>query len=155
MRRFFYSSAAICLLVAAHSAGETDTVTILHTNDINDHLRSGYDGVGGMAYVSGYVKELRAARPDVLLFDGGDAMEKGDLAAFVSESRITYEAMARVGYDACAVGNHDMAYGLDALTPWWDAESGVGLLCLNWLDDTGQRRFPKAETGTDPFKEVR
>jgi len=51
--------------------GATDTVLILHTNDFHDHIRPGYDRVGGMAYVAGYIGAARRGRDDVLVLDAG------------------------------------------------------------------------------------
>ena len=119
----------------------TDTLLILHTNDLHDHIRSGYDGVGGMAYVSGYIRSVKASRPDTLLLDGGDVMEKGDMAAFRTKSAIMYEAMGRIGYDAGAIGNHDIAYGLEHLAACEALAPDFVLLCLNILGDDGQPLF--------------
>ena len=40
---------ALGVSIVAGAAADTDSVIILHTNDLHDHLRPGYDGVGGMA----------------------------------------------------------------------------------------------------------
>ena len=106
---------AVLALLALAGAGsgfpEERTLVLLHTNDLHDHLRADYDGSGGLAYVSGYIRSVKASRPDVLTLDAGDLMEKGDLVGFRTRSSITCEAMGRVGYDAFSPGNHDTAYG--------------------------------------------
>lgn len=86
---------------------KSSRLVILHTNDIHDHVRAGDEGIGGLPYVSGYVQQVRAAEPAVLLVDAGDVTEKGDLVAFKTHGVMTFEAMSRVGYDAVTIGNHD------------------------------------------------
>ena len=125
----------------AGAAAELRTLLILHTNDLHDHLRPGYDGLGGMPYVAGYVRQVRAERNDVLLLDAGDVMEKGDMVAFLTQSRLMYEAMSRIGYDATTVGNHDLAYGVDHLRKCAALAADMALLCLNYLRPDGTRHF--------------
>lgn len=133
----------LCLLLAAGVVrAETDTIVLLHTNDMHDHLRADPTGIGGMAYLASYIRAAKAARPDVLVLDAGDVMEKGDLFAFLAKSAPMYEAMERIGFDAGAPGNHDDAYGaahlsaLDAATPHFD------VLCINWFHPDGTLIFP-------------
>ncbi len=133
---------ALLLSLSCIAAAETDTVLILNTNDMHDHIRPGYDGIGGVAYISAYVQGIRAERPDTLLLDGGDVMEKGDLLAFRTKSGVMYEAMGRIGYDAAAVGNHDLAYGIPHLKACEEAAQGLSILCLNMRDEDGATYFP-------------
>lgn len=125
----------------AGMAAELRTLLILHTNDLHDHLRPDYDDVGGLPYVAGYVRQVRAERGDVLLLDAGDVMEKGDLAPFKTQSRLMYEAMGRIGYDATTVGNHDTAYGVDHLRECAALAGDMALLCLNLFQADGTRHF--------------
>jgi hypothetical protein len=129
-----------CLLLFLAAAADTGTVLILHTNDIHDHLRADYDGSGGLPYVAGYVRSVRAERDDVILLDAGDLMEKGDMLAHVTGGRATFEAMQRVGYDAVVPGNHDVR-DLDALRRL-AKESGLPLVCANLLGRDGAPMFP-------------
>jgi len=131
----------------------TDTVLILHTNDLHDHIRSNYDGIGGLPYVSGYIKSVRAERPDTLVLDGGDVMEKGDMLPFLTKSTAMYEAIAQIGYDAGAVGNHDSTYGIDHLHACEKLAGGMKLLCLNMLGSDKEPCFtPSALFDVDGVK---
>jgi 2',3'-cyclic-nucleotide 2'-phosphodiesterase (5'-nucleotidase family) len=123
------------------AAREGGRLLVLHTNDLHDHVRAGAAGIGGMPYVSGYVRSVRAQREDVLVLDAGDAAEKGDLVAFLTGSEITFEAMARVGYDAIAIGNHEHNFGLDQVRRF-DVLSGERMLALNLVGADGQPLFP-------------
>lgn len=111
-------------------------LTLLHTNDIHDHVRPGDRGVGGLPYVSGYVNQMREGQRPVLLIDAGDGAEKGDMVAFMSNSEITFQAMGRMAYDAIAVGNHEHNFGL-AQVKRFNRLSGERMLALNLLDADG------------------
>lgn len=129
------------LALAPLVAGRTDTVVILHTNDIHAHLRADYDGVGGLSFVSGYIASQRSERTDILVLDAGDVAEKGDLVAFATDCEIVYEAMGQIGFDAGAPGNHDYDFGLDQLNRFAELAAPMQMLCVNLMDDEGERKF--------------
>jgi 2',3'-cyclic-nucleotide 2'-phosphodiesterase (5'-nucleotidase family) len=132
-----WSALGLCLILAATPlAAATARFLILHTNDLHDHLRPGYTGVGGLPYVAGYIKQVRQDRDDVIVLDAGDVTEKGDMVAFATHGEITFEVLKRIGYDGVAIGNHDHNAGMEALRRFEDV-LGQGLLCLNLIDDSG------------------
>lgn len=138
------------------------SLLILHTNDIHDHLRADYDGVGGLPFVSGFVRQVKSQRDDVIVLDAGDGAEKGELVArrirgmtsssleripkesdLVTpgiDSDITFEAMGRVGYDAWTPGNHDYDFGIDALYRFAEL-AGMDIVCINLLKEDGTPEF--------------
>ncbi len=120
------------------------TLLVLYTNDIHDYVKPGANNSGGLPYIAAYVDAMRAQRGDVLLLDGGDVMEKGDMIAFKTQSRVTYEAMRHMGYAAGAVGNHDLAHGVVHLREC-AALADLPLLCLNYFDDDGALAFPPSK----------
>ena len=126
---------AICisLTLAWWAHGETDRVLILHTNDIHGHFHAGADQAGGFSYLSGYVKAVRAERPDALLLDAGDVCNKGDMLGGRTKGFALYDAMKCVGYDAGAPGNHDLSFGPAHLNACQE-RGGFPILCAN-LDD--------------------
>ena len=129
---------ACAFSVQAYAADRLDTRTlvILYTNDIHDHVLPGPGGVGGLAWIGGYVEQLRRFRDDVVLLDAGDAAEKGDLVAFLSKSELTFELMGLMDYDAIAIGNHEHNLGLNQLRRF-DALTGFRLLSLNLIANDG------------------
>jgi len=132
---------AFCALVLAASAGaDSGRLLLLHTNDLHDHLRPGYIGIGGLPYVSGFVRSVRAQRDDVLLVDAGDLLEKGDLLAYRTLGSATFEAMGRIGYDAITIGNHDLDFGVEHLR-YLEGKLGQPLLLLNLVDRYGEPMF--------------
>lgn len=131
----------LCLFAASAAIAATAQVLILHTNDLHDHLGSGYDGNGGLAYVAGYIESVRAERSDLLVLDAGDVTEKGDLVAFRTHGLLTYEAMRQIRYDAVTIGNHDNDAGVEWLHEYEKA-LGQEFICLNRVNPDGSPAFP-------------
>lgn len=124
----------ILLSLCAH--GATDTVLLLHTNDLHDHLHPGLDGRGGLAYVVGYVRGVRAERSDVILVDAGDIVNKGDMLPSITKGEAICSAMKRARYDVIAPGNHCFRYGLNQLSRNASL-TGAELLCANGVMHDG------------------
>ncbi len=133
-----------CLCLCPGIWADTGKVLILYTSDMHDYIKPGPENLGGLPYVAGHVASVRNTRDDILLFDGGDVMEKGDMVAFKTQSRIMYEAMSKIGYDASAVGNHDLTYGLDHLREC-SKLANMTHLCLNYYDKNGAPYFPASK----------
>ena len=120
---------------------DTRSLLVLHTNDIHDHVRADYDGVGGLPFISGFVRSVREKRDDILMMDAGDVAEKGDLVARRTDSDLTFRAMERVGYDVWAPGNHDHDFGIDALYRFTELAK-MDIVCINLLKEDGSTEFP-------------
>jgi 2',3'-cyclic-nucleotide 2'-phosphodiesterase/3'-nucleotidase len=99
-----------------------DRFQILHTNDIHGHLDSatvatggrGFEQ-GGLAMVGGMIAAQRARAPErTIVLDAGDAWV-GTLIAGIDQGRSVIRAMSLAGYDAMAVGNHDLDWGQDVI----------------------------------------
>jgi len=129
------------VVLALVASGAEHRIVILHTNDLHDHVRAGDNRRGGLPFVAGYVRQVRAAEPAVLLVDAGDVIEKGDLVAFRSGGVMTYEAMGRIGYDGVAVGNHDFDDQPLERIRRFEAALGQELLCLNIVRTDGRPIF--------------
>ncbi len=135
-------SLGVGLTLCLFASALTDTILILHTNDIHDHIRTSLDGSCGLPLVAGYLKEARASRPDTLLLDAGDITEKGDMVAFKTRGAMLFEAMNRIGYDAAAPGNHDVKPGLDRLAECAGLAPDIQFLCANLDAPGGGALFP-------------
>jgi 2',3'-cyclic-nucleotide 2'-phosphodiesterase (5'-nucleotidase family) len=133
---------ALFATLAAILVARADTahLLILHTNDLHDHVRPGYNGHGGLPYIAGYIESVRATRKDVLLLDAGDVTEKGDMVAAKSGETLMWEMMRRIGYDAVTPGNHDEDAGRDGLRRY-EKILGQPLLNLNLLRADGTPDF--------------
>jgi 2',3'-cyclic-nucleotide 2'-phosphodiesterase (5'-nucleotidase family) len=108
----------VLMFAAGAVVAATQSLTILHDNDIHGHLRSfcyvevakGPDehcDVGGAARRATLVKKLRAAaKAPTLLVDSGDTTTRGPLATEY-EGVDEIAAMNAIGYDLAAVGNNE------------------------------------------------
>jgi 2',3'-cyclic-nucleotide 2'-phosphodiesterase (5'-nucleotidase family) len=103
------------------------TFTILFTNDTHGQLEPTEDGWGGVARRATVLQAVRqeVGASKVVLVDAGDLFTGGPLSGLTrgEADAAAYQAM---GYDAIAIGNHDLDYGADRLrelrlkykTPW-------------------------------------
>lgn len=109
---------AVAFAGAVPADAATQSLTILHDNDIHGHLRSfcyvevakGPDEhceIGGAARRATLVKRLRAeAKAPVLLVDSGDTSTRGPLLTQY-EGQDEIAAMNAIGYELAAVGNNE------------------------------------------------
>ena len=96
-------------------AGET--VVILHTNDIHGRIeeskdRNGKTSVIGMAKLATVIEETRAANPNTLVLDAGDAFQ-GMPISNNSKGVDMAMMMNELNFDAMAVGNHEFDFSFD------------------------------------------
>lgn len=95
-------------------------LVILHTNDMHSHIDPfppndpKYPGLGGMSKRAALVKQLRAENDYVLLLDAGDVFQGTPYFNFFG-GELEFKLMSEMGYDACAIGNHDFDNGIDGL----------------------------------------
>ena len=91
-----------------------------------------------MARRAAKIKELRGGDPDLLLLSAGDfSAERGILEMY--RARFLAGTMIDLGYDAIAVGERDLNFGLRTLKA--DAKRGLPLICANLFEGAG-RVFP-------------
>ena len=97
------------------------TLTILHVTDFHGALLSedkdfsSGKPVGGAAVVAAYVDaERRKAQGPVLVLGGGDMMQ-GSAISNLSMGAAVIDFMNEVGFDACAIGNHEFDWGVGVL----------------------------------------
>ena len=80
------------------------------------------EGTGLLSAVS-TITTLRAAAQNSILFDNGDLLQGNALADLVAREVLrdrvlrspVHQVLTAIGYDAVALGNHDLNYGLDYL----------------------------------------
>ena len=93
-------------------------LTILHTNDVHSRLEpfpmdgSRNQGLGGVAARAALINTIRAEQEQVLLLDAGDIFQ-GTPFFNLYKGEPEIKAMAAMGYDAAAMGNHDFDAGLE------------------------------------------
>lgn len=137
-RRDFLAGSAMgvaSLTFSRQSAAAADgrrTFTILHTNDLHSNLigmspASDYSSStlnddktrGGFARLAALIttrKDDRKNQGPVLVLDGGDYSMGTAFGAAIRETGAELLLMARMGYDATTLGNHDFDLGPDGLS---------------------------------------
>src|SRR5687767_10145413 len=123
--------------------GAAVTLSIVGTNDLHGGVLPA-EGRGGLAWLGGYVNNLRAARARdggaVLLIDAGD-MWQGTLESNLDEGATVVAAYNALGYTAAAVGNHEFDFG----------PAGPAATPRNASDDPRGALKARATEATFPF----
>ncbi len=115
----------LVLVLAVFGAVWGERLTILYTNDLHTRL-------GRLLGLAAEIERIRAAAVGpVLLFDSGDTWQDYRVPIYaVWGADRTDEWMNEVGYDAMALGNHDLYYGADRLAAL-SREAKFPVLCAN------------------------
>lgn len=115
-------------------------IVILFTNDIHASIENGVTLTG----VAWYKQQVAARTPNVVLVDCGDAVS-GSFLGTVSKGDVVIDAMNAVGYDYCALGNHEFDFGLETLSAIIEKNNATYLGC----------NVSYSGTGADPFAAVK
>lgn len=102
--------------LAAQQFRELD---ILQTSDTHSRIEplssqaaDSHAGLGGAVRRVSFVKQFRAAHPDVLLFDCGD-ISQGTPYYNLFKGELEVKMMNLMHYDAMTIGNHEFDFGLE------------------------------------------
>jgi 5'-nucleotidase len=122
MKRVFRELAMIAMasLLSLTVSGQTKQLVVLHTNDthstiypLNPNLADTLKaGRGGFIRRITMLREERKKNPGLLLFDSGDFCQ-GSPYYTMYKGDVEVGLMNRMGYDAGAIGNHELDYGLE------------------------------------------
>ncbi len=98
------------------NAGRRKRLTILHSNDMHGDLVAearGAEGrlIGGLARISGYLKQVRQEERNVLYVIAGD-MVQGSMIDLEYKGISTIEVTNYLAPDVATIGNHEFEYGL-------------------------------------------
>lgn len=113
----------LMLWCACIAVAQEKTLFLVHTNDTHscvepispNHADSSLADKGGFVRRAALVSQLRRAHPeDMLLFDCGD-FSQGSLYYNIFRGEAEVKLMNLMGYDACAIGNHEFDCGLENL----------------------------------------
>jgi len=155
MKRSVYSCAVRILVFAVALpmavAGQTRTLTILHTNDMHAQFvpheaawvkDNPKPMVGGFVRLAELIDSIRALRPATLVLDAGDVMTGNpitDIQYDGAEGGALFQMMNLIGYDAWSPGNHDFDVSQDNLRALVRI-AGFPTLSANLVNDHGE--FP-------------
>ncbi|ERI90053.1 5'-nucleotidase protein [Clostridiales bacterium oral taxon 876 str. F0540] len=102
-----------------------ETISIVGTSDLHGAIypmdyNTGLAANVGLARISSYMNNLRAANPNTMLIDNGDTIQGTPLVYYYNMIDKTAEypmmkVMGAMHYDSWTLGNHEFNYGLDTL----------------------------------------
>ncbi|MFZ2960568.1 MAG: bifunctional UDP-sugar hydrolase/5'-nucleotidase [Candidatus Ozemobacteraceae bacterium] len=123
-------------------ASRASTLTILFTNDTHSHLLPGEvpdfgKDVGGIARRYAYITRVRAEKPAVLVFDGGDIFQGSPFYSFF-KGEVDLAAFSLCGYDATVLGNHDIDDGIENTLKQYE-KATFPLLCANVVRESDKK----------------
>lgn len=131
---------ALLLAFSCAALGEEarQPVVILYTNDVHCSIDENIGYAGVAAYASAYEK----LGYEVILADGGDAVQGGALGT-LSKGEYIIDIMNELGYDVAAIGNHEFDYGMDQFLAL-SQRANFPYVSVNLRDANG-------ETVVDPY----
>jgi 5'-nucleotidase len=115
MKRFIF---ALSLMAATTFAVGASDLVILHTNDTHSAIDPDDKGRGGIVRRKVLIDSVRAARPNVLLVDAGDAVQ-GTLYYTLFGGEVERRLMNELGYEIQILGNHEFDNGMEPLAEQW------------------------------------
>jgi len=93
---------------------QVEHFTLAHLNDLQARYSDRIGGRSRYGYIAGYLEALKESTPTLVL-DAGDDYEKGSLAELRSMGEATREMIQALPIDLRTIGNHDFAYGEEAV----------------------------------------
>ena len=99
----------------AQKAAGKARFTLAHFNDLQARYSERLEGKSRYAYLAGYLEKLQRDVPETIVLDAGDDYEKGSVAELRSGGETTRRMIQALPIDVRTLGNHDFAYGEDAV----------------------------------------
>ena len=129
------------LASAAIMPAAAEKLVMLHTNDTHSQIDPfDEDNLGGVLRRKVVIDSVRAAEPNVLLIDAGDAVQ-GSLFFTLFGGEVEERMLNALGYDIRILGNHEFDNGIDSIGQWMKM-SDAELISTNY-DMRGTRTIGK------------
>ncbi len=105
---------AVSLGQSPEEESGTVSLRLLHINDVHGAVDA-EDGEGGLAKAATVIAQEKASAPgEVLTLNTGDLAE-GTMVSYLTKGGVVADSLAAIGFDAIEPGNHDFAWGQQAL----------------------------------------
>ncbi len=118
-------------LFSAEYSENLINLDIIHTNDTHGYFQKEKNSGVSVAAAVDRAKKGILSRKDggfFLLLDSGDIMNKDNTD--INKMNSDLEIMSKLGYDAIALGNHDVLYGIEKLKEQSGALN-IAIVCAN------------------------
>lgn len=141
MNTFFRTACgalSLAAIIFGNAGAAAQKLVILHTNDTHSQIEPGDDGLGGVVRRKALVDSVRAAQPEVMLVDAGDAVQ-GTLYFTLFGGDVESKVMNHLGYDLQILGNHEFDNGADWIGGYWKKLKAVKLASNYDLAGTSAR----------------
>ena len=133
-RRKFISTASLGLTILSDVMAQPKArrLILLHTNDTHSRIDpfpadgGRFRGLGGVARRKVVIDRIRKEQEFVLTLDSGDIFQ-GTPYYNLYKGEVEIEAMNRMEYDFCAIGNHEFDSGVDSLS------KAMGISRFQWV----------------------
>ncbi len=109
-----FSAALIAGALTIPAMSHAEKLVLLHTNDTHSQIDPTSKDLGGVLRRKVIVDSVRAAEPNVLLIDAGDAVQ-GTMFFNLYRGEVEHRVMNALRYDLAILGNHDFDNGIDEL----------------------------------------
>ncbi len=110
--------AKVIILTAAilgtSTIANAQKLVLLHTNDTHSYIDPSEDGDAGALRRNVLIDSIRAAEPNVVLIDAGDAVQ-GTLYYHIYKGEVEHMMKNALGYDIAIMGNHELDNGVENL----------------------------------------
>ncbi len=122
---------ASALAAACFAPAAAEKLVMLHTNDTHSQIDPfDEDNLGGVLRRKVVIDSVRAAEPNVLLIDAGDAVQ-GSLFFTLFGGEVEERMLNALGYDIRILGNHEFDNGIDSIGHWMKMSS-ADLISTNY-----------------------
>lgn len=109
-----YATVAVMLAGMYSQQAYAEKLVMLHTNDTHSQIDPTDKNLGGVLRRKVLIDSVRAAQPNTLLIDAGDAVQ-GTMFFNLYRGEVEHKVMNMLGYDIAILGNHDFDNGVDEL----------------------------------------
>jgi len=125
-----------CAALAGAACGSTESITILHLNDLHAHFLPDANGQGGFAHVATAIKHERAKAENVLVVHAGD-MVQGTPVSTIFSGVPVFEVGNHLGIDVHCLGNHEFDYGWEKIREFVET-SASPIVSANVVNGDGE-----------------
>ena len=137
MKKIYLMMMAVCMCTVIFAQNQKELL-ILHTNDTHSRIEPLSDldpnpeiaGKAGYMRRATFIRQMREANKDLLLFDCGD-ISQGTPYYNMFRGELEFKLMSHMKYDAATIGNHEFDFGMENMARLFKMAS-FPIVCANY-----------------------